>query len=156
VRLYYNDYEAESVGPKGDAVFRMVQEMKSAGVPIHGVGLQCHFINGWRATEGHRSNIRRIVELGLDWQVTEADIRIPLEGGAPTAEQLADQAAGYADLIGLCLSEPACTGFLTWGFTDLHSWIPGFWKGWGAALLLDEQYQPKPAYQAIAAALQSR
>jgi endo-1,4-beta-xylanase len=152
-RLYYNDYESEDTRPKGNAVFAMVKELKSAGVPIHGVGLQCHFINGWRATDGHRDNVRRIAELGLDWQVTEADIRMQLDGKPATVEQLAEQAAGYRDLVDLCLTEAGCTGFLTWGLTDAHSWIPGFRKGWGAALLLDEQYQPKPAYDAIAEAL---
>ncbi|MEZ5133617.1 MAG: endo-1,4-beta-xylanase [Acidimicrobiales bacterium] len=39
------------------------------------------------------------------------------------------------------------------GVSDAHSWIPGFRPGWSAALLLDEQYQPKPAYDAVAALL---
>jgi endo-1,4-beta-xylanase len=40
-----------------------------------------------------------------------------------------------------------------WGFTDAHSWIPGFRKGWGAALPLDDEYRLKPAYHAIREAL---
>ena len=35
------------------------------------------------------------------------------------------------------------------GFTDKSSWIPIFFKGSGAALIFDEQYNPKPAYAAL-------
>jgi endo-1,4-beta-xylanase len=152
-RLYYNDYGAEDMGPKSNGVYALVRRLQSQGTPIHGVGLQCHFENGWRVTDDHRANVRRLEGLGLDWQVTECDIRICLDGPAPTAEQLAEQARGYGDLIGLCLDEAGCRGFLVWGFTDRHSWIPGFRAGWGAALPLDDDYQPKQAYDAIAAAL---
>lgn len=153
VPLYYNDYEAENMGPKSNAVYSLVKDMKARGIPIHGVGLQAHLINGWRVNDEHRENVRRIAALGLEWQITECDIRIQLDGKDPTDQQLQDQAAGYAGLIRLCLEEPNCKGFLAWGFTDAHSWIPGFRPGQGAALPLDEHYKPKPAYHAIAEAL---
>jgi endo-1,4-beta-xylanase len=153
VKLYYNDYEAENMGPKSNAVYALVKDMQARGIPIQGVGLQAHLINGWRVSDEHRENVRRIAELGLEWQVTECDIRMELNGKAPTEEQLQVQAEGYADLIRLCREEPGCKGFLVWGFTDAYSWIPGFRQGWGAALLLDEHYNPKPAYHAIAEAL---
>jgi endo-1,4-beta-xylanase len=73
-----------------------------------------------------------------------------LDGNPPTQEQLGIQADGYRDLLDICMSEPGCAGFLTWGFTDKYSWIPGFRKGQGAALPFDEEYRPKPAYFAIA------
>ncbi len=152
-RLYYNDYEIEALGPKSDAVYTMIRGLLADGAPIHGIGFQGHFINGWRATEEHRANIRRFVDLGLEWAVTEADIRVPLDGKAPTEDQLMVQAAGFEDLTHLCLTEPSCRALIFWGFTDAHSWIPGFRKGWGAALPLDEAYRPKPAYHAIHDAL---
>lgn len=149
-RLYYNDYGAEDMGPKADEVYTLIRRLHDQGTPIHGVGLQCHFENGWRVTDDYRSNIRRLEELGLDWQVTECDIRMALNGAEPTAEQLAEQASGYADLVGLCLAGARCRGLLIWGFTDRHSWIPGFRPGWGAALPFDADYHPKPAYEALA------
>ncbi|HEX5324073.1 MAG TPA: endo-1,4-beta-xylanase [Capsulimonadaceae bacterium] len=152
-RLYYNDYEAEGMNAKANAIYALARDMQARSIPIHGIGLQCHLINGWRVTDENRANIRRIAALGLDWQVTECDIRMQLDGKEPTTEQLQVQAEGYADLIRLCVDEPGCQGFLVWGFTDAHSWIPGFRKGWGAPLPLDEHYQPKPAYHAIAQAL---
>jgi len=44
--LFYNDYNIEDLGPKSNAVFNMIKSMKERGVPIDGVGFQCHFING--------------------------------------------------------------------------------------------------------------
>ena len=152
-RLYYNEYGAEDRGPKADKVYALVKGLQAESVPIHGVGLQCHFELGWRLTEDFRSNVRRLEALGLDWQVTECDIRMRLDGAVPTAAQLAEQASGYGDLVRFCLDEAQCRGILFWGFTDRHSWIPGFRPGWGAALPLDTDYLPKPAYEAIAGEL---
>ena len=39
--LFYNEAEADEIGPKSDAVYAMVREFKLQGVPIDGVGLQC-------------------------------------------------------------------------------------------------------------------
>jgi endo-1,4-beta-xylanase len=151
--LYYNDYESEDIGPKSNTIYNIASTLVKNGAPIHGIGLQAHLLNGWRATDGHRSNIRRFADLGLDWQVTECDIRIELSDGKASTSQLEEQAVSYADLIALSLSEPKCSAFLVWGFADKYSWIPGFWKGWGASLPLDENFERKPAYNAIKRAL---
>jgi endo-1,4-beta-xylanase len=42
-----------------------------------------------------------------------------------------------------------------WGMSDKYSWVPGFYKGFGSALLFDENYQPKPAYFAVEHVLKS-
>ena len=49
-----------------------------------------------------------------------------------------------------CRAAPNCPAFIMWGFTDKYSWIPGFFPGLGAALPWDEDFQTKPAYDAIA------
>ena len=152
-RLYYNDYEIEDLGPKSNAVYELLRSLRAEGVPVHGLGLQGHLLNGWRAKESHRENLRRFAALGLEWALTEVDIRMLLDGAAASPKQLADQAAGFADLAHLCRTEPGCRGLIFWGFTDAHSWIPGFRRGWGAALPFDAEYRPKPAYHALHAAL---
>ena len=43
--------------------------------------------------------------------------------------------------------------YTVWGFTDAHSWVPGWFDGEGAATPLDEDYRAKPAYAALADAL---
>jgi endo-1,4-beta-xylanase len=43
---------------------------------------------------------------------------------------------------------------MLWGFSDRYSWVPGISRGtYDHALIYDRDYRPKPAYEAIAAAL---
>jgi endo-1,4-beta-xylanase len=149
--LYYNDYSAEGIGQKSDAVYNLLSNLRAQGVPVHGVGWQMHQVNPFRIQAQHRTNLRRLADLGLEISITEMDVRIPL----PTEPQeLQQQALAYGDVMQLCLEEPACTAVVAWGFTDKYSWIPGFFQGFGDALLFDVNYQPKPAYTALQQALE--
>ena len=50
----------------------------------------------------------------------------------------------------IALDAGCVTALVFWGFTDRHSWIPGFTKGeYDEPLLFDRDYRPKPAYEAI-------
>ena len=71
------------------------------------------------------------------------------------AASLAAEANTYKDLLAVCLRQPACTAFQTWGFTDKHSWIPGEYPGYGWALPFDRNYRKKPAYFAMLKELNS-
>jgi endo-1,4-beta-xylanase len=149
-KLYYNDYNIEDTNRKSDAVYALVKQLLADGVPIDGVGWQMHLVNGQPIGNGFRENGQRLAELGLEISFTELDVRMPVP---PSSLDLRFQADTYADVTRLCLDLPNCKAILTWGFTDRHSWIPGFFSGYGAALPFDEDYTPKPAYEAIAAAL---
>jgi endo-1,4-beta-xylanase len=149
-RLYYNDYSIEGLNGKSNGVYSLVSQLKSQGVPIDGVGWQMHQINGFRTEPAHKTNARRLADLGLELSITEMDIRINLPS---TSEELNRQAAAYRDSINFCLTTPNCRALLTWGFTDRHSWIPSFFAGWGDALIYDAGYQPKPSYFALREAL---
>ena len=142
--LYYNDYEAEALSPKSDAIYGLVRALKQADVPLHGVGWQMHLTEGWRVTMEHRRNAERLRELGLELSVTEMDVRLKTPA---TAAQLESQAVSYREALEFALEH--CVALLTWGFTDKYSWIPGFRSGYGAALPFDDDYQPKPAYNAM-------
>ena len=146
-KLFYNDYGAEGLGAKSDAVYQLVQELLDTGTPIHGVGLQMHVTaSNPPSMEAIRTNIRRLAALGMEVHITEMDVRIPI----PASESnLVAQAQVYNDVLNLCLSEPSCTSLVFWGFTDRHSWVPSFFQGFGAALPFDENYQPKLAYQVM-------
>lgn len=152
--LFYNDYSAETVNPKSDAIFKMAQDFKARGVPLDGIGMQMHISAKPVSPAGIESNMRRITDLGLQVQITELDVKLPVDAsGAATPDLLATQAKMYHDVVALCLQNPHCTAIQTWGFTDKYSWIPHASKGNGAALEFDSNYQPKPAYAAIVDAL---
>jgi endo-1,4-beta-xylanase len=152
--LFYNDYSAETMNAKSDAIYKMARDFKARGVPLDGIGLQMHVGLKPGSLAGMAENMHRITELGLQVQITELDVKLPVaEAGAVSSEALAAQASVYRDIVTLCLKNPRCTAIQTWGFTDKYSWIPGSSKGFGAALQFDEEYRPKPAYQAIAEAM---
>ncbi len=150
-KLYYNDYSAEGMNAKSDAVYALVRDLKADGVPIDGVGWQMHVVNGFRIGQEHVENAERLAALGLDLTITELDVRLQL----PATEAALDrQAEAYGDIGAFCLAQANCVALLTWGFTDRYSWIPGFFAGYGDALIFDANYRPKPAYRALHAALE--
>ena len=64
--------------------------------------------------------------------------------------QLARQAENYRQMIRLCINNSNCKTIVTWGFTDLYSWIPGYTSNvYDYALIFDRKYNPKPAYASI-------
>jgi endo-1,4-beta-xylanase len=147
-KLYVNDYNVETNGPKMRALYDLVASLKRAGAPIDGVGLQSHFIGG-AAPKDMQSVMEKFAELGVDVAVTELDLRIRL----PSDEKaLAAQAADYASIVRACRATPRCVGVTTWGVADAHSWVPAFFSGYGGALPFDETNRPKPAVAAMIAA----
>jgi endo-1,4-beta-xylanase len=153
--LFYNEAEAEEINPKSDALFAMVRELKSEGVPIDGVGLQMH-IRELHADAGSISrNIARFTALGVQVHITEMDVALPVDvKGNARPEDLKKQADIYRAIVDACLSHRGCTAIQTWGFTDKYSWIGSHSHHTeGAALLFDRDYQPKPAYEAMRNAL---
>ncbi|HEX6390696.1 MAG TPA: endo-1,4-beta-xylanase [Solirubrobacteraceae bacterium] len=145
-RLWLNEIGAEEIGPKSDALYALVRELRTAGVPVDGVGFQGHFsLKGVPPT--FRQNVARFAALGVRVALTELDVAVPLpESDAERARQ----AAIYRQAIADCA---ACVGVTVWGFTDRHSWIPSNQQGMGAATLLDGDLRAKPAYTALASAL---
>lgn len=154
--LFYNDYNAEDMGRKSQAVYDLVSGMIERGIPIDGVGMQMHFSIGQvtnrdsRAGSAIRENMERLAALGLDIHITELDLR---HTGAPEDWVMTRQAQNYRAITEICLSVEACKAIVLWGFTDAHSWVPDFFENPQAApLIFDRNYQPKPAYFALAEA----
>lgn len=149
--LFYNDYGAEGGGAKSERIFSLVKGLKERGIPIHGVGFQSHFESGRGfSTLAIDANMKRLAGLGLKVAITELDFRVKLPADSAA---LALQALNYRALLKTCLDNPNCKTFVTWGFTDAHSWVPGFFPGQGAALPFDAEYRPKAAYGEMAEAL---
>ncbi|MGB8011115.1 MAG: endo-1,4-beta-xylanase [Terriglobales bacterium] len=155
--LFYNDAEAEVVNPKSDAIYAMVRDFRQRGVPINGVGFQMHIANLRADAASIAANIARFTALGVQVQITEMDVALPVDAdGDPRLADLQKQADIYREIAAACLSHPGCTAIQTWGFTDKYSWIGSHSKQTqGAALPFDRTYRPKPAYQSLRNALES-
>jgi endo-1,4-beta-xylanase len=146
-KLFYNDYSNEGKNTKSDAIFKMVKGMVERGVPINGVGLQMHIDlldpPNWKDVA---DNMQRLSDFGFEVHITEMDVRIQQP---VTENQLTKQANIYYNAMQTCLNATNCKAFVMWGFTDLYSWIPGSFPGYGSALIFDEFFNPKPAYDAL-------
>lgn len=147
-KLYLNEFGLEAPGPKRDGMLALVARLQRAGVPIDGVGFQSHVLcllgcDG--ALADLHEGLAAVAALGVDVAITEMDVALvePV-----TDATRAEQAATYGAAVDACLAVPRCRTFVSWGFTDRHSWyseVPGL----GAALPFDADYRPKPAYWAI-------
>ncbi|MFF8596906.1 endo-1,4-beta-xylanase [Streptomyces sp. NPDC015220] len=137
-KLCYNDYNTDGVNAKSNAVYNMVKDFKSRGVPIDCVGFQSHFNSASPVPSDYQANLQRFADLGVDVQITELDIE-----GSGTA-----QANNYANVVKACLGVTRCTGMTVWGITDKYSW-----RSSGTPLLFDSNYAKKPAYDAVLTAL---
>lgn len=151
-KLFYNDYDAEEINEKSDAIYTMAEDFKKRGVPLDGIGFQTHVTLKFdepKKLKSYARNLERFAKLGLELHLTEIDVR--LTDSSPAS--LAAQAKLYGEITTLCVQQPSCKLLQTWGFTDKYSWIPGFFKGYGWALLWDEAFRKKPAYTAMHEAL---
>ena len=138
-KLCYNDYNTDDWShAKTQAVYSMVRDFKSRGVPIDCVGLQAHFTSGNPVPGTFASTVSGFAGLGVDVQITELDIQ-----GSGT-----DQANKYRTVVNACLAVSRCTGITVWGVRDSDSW-----RASDTPLLFDNGGNKKAAYTAVLDAL---
>lgn len=138
VKLFINDYMVLNAASwskkKSDGLYNLVKDLKSRGCPIHGVGFQSHVTTNFlydgldKGAEGIKSNMRRYQNIGVETQITELDVTCDnhnnncVNGGINTSAGRQLQGKVFSHLLSLCLYEPNCKAFVTWGFTDIISW----------------------------------
>jgi hypothetical protein len=149
--LFYNDYSIETINTKSTAVFNMISNLVSAGVPVDGIGFQAHLAGTSFDAASFRSNLQRFHDLGLELQVTEFDVRLNINTntGLASAADLAGQAEVYFDALGTALGFENFKLFQLWGVFDGNSWINNAFPGEGQALAFDYNLDKKPAYWAM-------
>ena len=146
-KLYINDYNAEGLNDKSDALYVLVKSLLDQGVPIGGVGFQTHLdatVGGFPPAMA--ANLQRFTALGLEVAITELDVRVHVP---PTVDELSRQTSYYTQAIGACLAVSGCVGVTVWEFTDRYSWVPSSFPGEGAADLYDSNMNPKPVLTAV-------
>jgi endo-1,4-beta-xylanase len=151
--LCYNDYMAYWTGDqKLQAVHDLLTSLMDKGVPVHCVGFQMHLRTEWDFFSRKQVQrwMQKFADLGLEIHVTELDVAIPMPVSESESQR---QAQMYEDVLDTCMGIEACTTLVMWGFTDRYSWIPEWFPGYGSALILDEDLQRKPAYDALRRAL---
>lgn len=164
-KLFLNEFLELKPGVKQDRYFQLARDLLDAGVPLNGVGLQGHMWFLPYAPPGDadvatrdevEATLRRFATLGIDVEITELNVHTWRFDG-DRAARLERQRAVYSDVSEACAAVPACTGLTVWLFTDRYpTSIEQFVRRKGEPLLFDEEYQPKPAYLAVADALHRR
>ncbi|CUA69520.1 endo-1,4-beta-xylanase [Rhizoctonia solani] len=148
-KLYLKDYNTDWMGSKSNAMYNLALALLARGVPLHGIGFQCHLITD-SFPRTFQENYQRFANLGLDVAITELDIRYKLP---QTAALVTAQAENYKYVVNACLAVSRCVGITVWDTSDDHSWIPSVFPGYSNALLFDSNKNPKPAYYSVADAL---
>jgi endo-1,4-beta-xylanase len=147
-KLFLNDYNNSYTNTKSTAIYNKVKKMRENGIPIHGVGFQCHERTSKNTPDLYdrvKTNFDRFAALGLEIAITEIDIRIESGSNADT------HAAVYDTFLKAALNTPKCNTFMIWGVIDEDSWVGADQQ----ALIFDNSFQPKPAYYSLLAALKT-
>jgi len=142
VRLFLNENVVEYFPTKRAALVDFVTGLLEDGVPIHGVGLQLHLLAGPPEVDVVANLCETFTAMGLEVAITELDV--PLREG----DNLQSQAQTYRQVIDECLAAGS-RDVTFWGFTDAVTWIDDFMEPGLQPLLLDQQYERKPSYDAV-------
>jgi endo-1,4-beta-xylanase len=171
VKLFYNDYY-NYIPAKREGIVKMLQKMIDEGVPIDGVGLQCHVNIEPSTVETHQSyhqtvqNMEEAIKaysaLGLEVHITEMDMSLYIGGRTYdasefyTLETFTDdlaqkQAERYREFFQLFRRyRDAITSVTFWGVADDNTWLSEFSSGRkDFPLLFDVNHDPKPAFDAV-------
>lgn len=146
--LFLNDYGVELQGKaKTAAFYNLATRLKKAGIPIDGVGLQCHFSVGDVDSVKLDNTIKRFEEAGLKCIITELDMGVPSTSEA----NLLEQARNYRVITDIVLNHDNCSSMVIWGIKDNDSWREA-----SNPLLYTSGLAKKPAWYAVRSALRHR
>jgi endo-1,4-beta-xylanase len=118
ITLLYNDFSADELNVKSDAIYKMCVDLLDQGVPIDGIGLQMHLNIYGLDLDSFRANIERFRALRggtFEVHITELDIGIP---GLVTREKLEAQGQLFHDIT-LTALEAGANSLHTWGIHDI-------------------------------------
>jgi endo-1,4-beta-xylanase len=115
--LWINEDQVFRPGRQQDEYFTCIQKLLAAGVKIDGIGNQAHFNASFLPSpEELLANSDRFAKLVPALQLTEFDL---------VTDGDDDLAADFTrDLLIVCFSHPAYTGFVMWGFWEGSHWKP--------------------------------
>jgi endo-1,4-beta-xylanase len=169
--LVYNDYMGweNTNGPHRDGVLRLLERLRKRGTPVNALGLQAHIGCGNQDSNVNRSFdardekawrkfLREVTGMGYSLLITELDVHdATLPADFPERDrQVAALGRAFLDIT---LDFRQVNSVLVWGMADNHTWLQG--RTPRADKLpkrptpYDNQYQPKPLREAIAAALRA-
>jgi endo-1,4-beta-xylanase len=162
--LVYNDFDLDYDTPEQEkrriAVLDLLYRLISRGTPVHALGIQAHLQGDeTRFNPSKMLNfLGNVGSLGLKIIITELDVA---DNKLPKDIEIRDRlvAKAYEQYLSAVLQEPAVIGVITWGLSDRYTWLSSYKPRTDGApvrpLPLDANLKPKPAWYAIARALEN-
>lgn len=155
--LFYNDYN-ETSPDKCAKICRLIKDLQSKDVPIHGVGLQAHWNIYGPTIDAIKTALDQYATLGIQIQITELDISmfkpddLRTDITEPSAKMQEQQAIRYEEVFAVFREyAEVITNVTFWGAADdltwLHDWPAQGRTNW--PLLFDHAQQPKAAFERI-------
>lgn len=147
LRDYYIEFWDDS--KKARAFYQLVKHLKNSGVPIDAVGFQGHFRLDYSYDWSKLNRaVKEYKALGLEVYITEVDYGdddhiAPAKTPNWTPKLDSAQYKSYHDFISAAVSGGA-DWICLWGVADNTN---DYWRKGQNALLFNEQYQPKRAYE---------
>ena len=143
-QLILNDYGVEFQGQaKAEAFYNLAKYLKEKGVPINGVGLQCHLDVGKVNAAKLKATIDRFNAIGLRCVITELDL-----GMDDSEANRLQQAKDFYNIVKTAMQADNCNEVMIWGLTDAMTW-----RNNRNPLLYDGNLNPKSAYYGVHAGL---
>lgn len=126
---------------------QLVKALLDRGAPVRGLGIQAHEPREeWFSPVDVKATFDRLAQLGLPLHITEfipQSSGKPITGGWREGVWTAEAQADFAEqLYTIAFGHPAVATINWWGLSDADIWLPG-------GGLLDERYEPKPAYNRL-------
>ncbi|MCG6924129.1 MAG: endo-1,4-beta-xylanase [Acidobacteria bacterium] len=178
--LYYNDYNVYKP-EKRAAILKLVSRLRKEGLRVDGVGAQGHWLLGDPSFDRVETMITDISAAGFKVLITELDVdplpRDPRMYGADLSlkTQMGEETNIYADglppekqqelaeyyggVFRVFVKHRDDISRVTfWALTDADTWLNGFPVPGRVnhPMLWDRDGRPKPAFDAVLAALQAR
>jgi len=161
--LFYNDYN-EMYPEKREKIFKLVTDLKAAGVPIHGLGMQAHMGIYEPIAEYLDSALIRFSELNIPIHITELDMSVYKKEHHRRERQPEDDNTTFTpELEQLQLEQYKLTfeifrkhkdviqSVTFWNISDRSSWLDHFpvRNRKDYPLLFDKDLQPKRVYHEV-------
>ena len=146
---------------KRRALLTQLDVLLERGVPIHGIGLEAHLRGDQASVLGDASYEAFLSDLAkrkMKIFITELDVQDKtLAADIETRDK--SVADIYKKFLSASLRQSAVHGVVAWGLSDAFTWISGYGPRKDGLpvrpLAFDVNCQPKPAYYAIAEALET-
>jgi len=136
--LLVNEYGIVDNHPKdAERYFKLLKEMKDAGVPYDAIGIQSHMHYALFAIPDVLKTLDKFAKLGKPIHFTETTV---LSGKETNAADERAQAGYVEKFYRACFSHPSVRAITWWDFSDAFAW-----QG-VAAGLVRKDLSPKPVY----------